>query len=156
MGLCEDDYPSLQEYRFDMTTHPKPTLSQDPAKGKIILTPRMEFYAQVIAKSAGRFATKKVCEECQLTPAVLRMIRARRDVKLRIEQIQAEALAKTEITIQKRIDRLWELAETNDEANPVAAIREINLMEHVYDSQPIINIGIQIKEVEVRLSGNGS
>ena len=139
-----------------MTTHPNLTENQDPSKGKILLTPRMEFYAQVFAKSAGRFATKKVCEECQLTPAVVRALRARKDVRLRIEQIQAEALAKTEITIQKRIDRLWELAETNDEANPVAAIREINLMEHIYDSQPTINIGIQIKEVEVRLNGNGS
>ncbi len=37
--------------------------------------------------------------------------------------------------------------------NPIEAISELNKMDHVYEGNININVGIQIKEVEVRLSG---
>jgi phage terminase small subunit len=39
--------------------------------------------------------------------------------------------------------------------SPIAAIQELNKMEHLYAENTIqVNVGVQIKEVEVRLSGN--
>jgi phage terminase small subunit len=79
-------------------------------------------------------------------------------VALRLQELKNKAETSRVMSVIERKERLSEIAkDKTDKRTSIAAIAELNKMEHLYsENQVNVNVGVSIREVEVRLSGNGS